>query len=173
MKCTDLLTRDHKVILRGLYVLDAMAGCFERGEAVDRDDIEILLRFMRAFADDYHQLKEESALFPELLRCAGAQEGPLHQMLFEHEQERSLVTALEDSLYTDHRDDFVYYADRLIALIHSHIHKEDNILFDIADRTLSAEQDERVVSELNKFCIDAKYEADLHRLEWKYLRRAA
>ena len=46
-------------------------------------------------------------------------------------------------------------------------------LFEIADRSLSAEQDERVTTELNKFQIDLDFLADLRRLEWTYLRRVA
>ena len=55
----------------------------------------------------------------------------------------------------------------------NHIHKEENILFEAAHRCLSAEQDDRVVTEINKFQIDPKSLADLRRLEWAYLSRAA
>src|SRR5262245_57285943 len=100
MKCIDLLIQDHRVILRALDVLEQMAVRVERGQHPEREDVEVLLRFLRGFADNHHQAKEESALFPELMRTAAATEGPLKQMVFEHDQERSLVEALEDSLYT-------------------------------------------------------------------------
>ena len=66
MKCTDLLIQDHKVILRSLDVLQAMASCAEKEKPPAEEDVVTLLHFLRAFADDHHQMKEESALFPEL-----------------------------------------------------------------------------------------------------------
>jgi hypothetical protein len=35
-----------------------------------------LLRFLRVFADEHHHLKEESVLFPELMRISQAEAGP-------------------------------------------------------------------------------------------------
>jgi len=173
MKCTELLMQDHKVILRCLHVLEQVAVCAEKGEPLEHEDVSILLRFLREFADEHHQAKEESALFPELRHASAAQDGPLRQMLFEHDQERSLVGGLEDSLFAKRGADFAHFANRLTALLRNHIYKEDNILFDIVDRSLSPEQDEKVVAEFNKFQINPSFLADLRRLEWKYLRKVA
>jgi hemerythrin-like domain-containing protein len=173
MKCTDLLIQDHKTILRALDVLEHMAVRVQHGESIEREDVETILRFLRVFADDHHQVKEESALFPELRRTCCTQEPALRHMLFEHDQERSLVDALEDALHTKKDREFVYFADRFVALIRNHIRKEDTILFDIVDRLLSPEQDEKVVSELKKFVTKPEWFADLRRLEWKYVRKVA
>jgi hemerythrin-like domain-containing protein len=171
MKCTDLLIQDHKIILRALDVLQQMARRVEEGNTLDREDVEAILRFLRAFADDHHQVKEESALFPELRRTCCTQDPALKQMLFEHDQERSLVEGMEDALYTKKHAEFVHFADRLVSLIRNHIRKEDTILFDIVDRLLAPEQDEKVVSALKKFIVKAEWFADLRRLEWKYMRK--
>ena len=171
MKCTDLLIQDHKTILRALSVLEAMASHVETDQPVDGEDVETILRFLRVFADDHHQTKEESALFPELRRSCIAGEPSVRHMLFEHDQERSLVEALEDALRTKKDTEFVYFADRFVALIRNHIRKEDTILFEIVDRQLSPEQDEKVVSELKKFATKPEWFADLRRLEWKYVRK--
>jgi hemerythrin-like domain-containing protein len=173
MKCTELLIQDHKVILRCLNVLEQMAVLVEKGDLLAEEDVAMLLRFLRAFADEHHHAKEESALFPELVLASSAQDRPLHQMLFEHDQERSLVEGLEDSLHAKKGADFAYFANRLTELLRNHIYKEDNILFDIVDRALLPQQDEKVVAEFNKFHINPSFLADLRRLEWKYLRKAA
>jgi hemerythrin-like domain-containing protein len=173
MKCTDLLMQEHKVILRILHVLEQMSRCIEKGEEVTQKDVQVLLGLLRMFADDHHQTMEESALFPELRRTASAQDGPLRHMLFEHDQERSLVEGLEDALHTQKGKEFVQFAERLVSLIRNHIFKEDNILFDIVERSLSSEQDEKVTQEFEKFRVDEGFLADLRRLEWKYLRKAA
>jgi hemerythrin-like domain-containing protein len=165
--------QDHKTILRALSVLEAMATRVEQDQPVDDEDVEAILRFLRTFADDHHQAKEESALFPELRRTCCAEEPSVRQMLFEHDQERSLVEALEDALHTKKGPQFVQFAHRFVALIRNHIYKEDYILFAIVERNLTAEQDETVVAEFEKFDIDERCLADLRRLEWKYLRKAA
>jgi hemerythrin-like domain-containing protein len=173
MKCTDLLTQEHKTILRALDVLNHMGRRMEQELPVAAEDVEILLRFLRKFGDDLHQAKEESALFPELMRTSAATQPALRQMLFEHDQERSLVEGLEDSLHTKKGKQFAELAARLCDLLRNHIRKEDHILFDIVERSLSPEQDERVTAEFNQFQISLDFLADLRRLEWTYLRRVA
>jgi len=173
MKCTDHLTHEHKTILRALDVLDAMATRVERDQPVEAVDVDTLLDFLRAFADEHHQAEEESALFPELMRTSAATQPALRQMAFEHDQERSLVKGLEDSLRTKKGFEFVQFACRLTDLLRNHIRKEDQILFEIAERSLSADQDERVAAELNRFQVTSDLLADLRRLEWIYLRRVA
>jgi hemerythrin-like domain-containing protein len=173
MKSTDLLIQDHHVILRTLDVLDHMAARVEQEQPLETEDVKAILRILRGFADNYHQGKEECALFPELIRILGEKDGPVRQMIFEHDQERSLVEGIEDALHTKKGIEFVQFAAKLSSLIRNHIHKEDNILFRIAAESLSARDDERIVSELGKFQFDLGYLADLRRLEWAYLRRAA
>ena len=173
MKCTDLLTQEHKTILRALDVLDQMGARMEQDLPVDAEDVETLLRFLQRFGDDLHQAKEESALFPELMRTSAASQPALRQMLFEHDRERSLVEGLQDSLRTKKGKQFAELAARLCDLLRNHIRKEDHILFDIVEHSLSPEQDERVAAEFNQFQISLDFLADLRRLEWTYLRRVA
>jgi hemerythrin-like domain-containing protein len=150
-----------------------MSARVANNKAVAPEDVETIVGFLRAFEDNYHQAKEESALFPELTRTSVANEARFRHMIFEHDQERSLVNGLEDALHTQKGTEFVQFANSLVNLIRTHIHKEDKILFPIADEALSAEQDESVCQQLDKFQIDAGYLADLRSLEWKYLRRTA
>jgi len=173
MKCTELLIQDHKAILRALDVLEQMANRVEKHEVLEHDDVENILRFMRSFADEYHQGKEESALFPELRRAQNAQDPALRQMLFEHDQERSLVEAIEEALFTKKGPEFIHFVHRFTDLIRTHVRKEDNILFDIVERSLTSEQDENVVAAFQKFEISPTFMAELRKLEWKYMRKVA
>src|SRR5882672_11361366 len=125
MKCTELLDKDHQIILRAVDVLEQMADEVKKGHSVDPHDIESVVRFLKEFGDEYHQTKEESALFPILLKTSGPQQAKLGQMIFEHDQERSLVEGLEEALKTKRGEDFVHFANRLITLLRSHIYKEE------------------------------------------------
>lgn len=177
MKCTELLEKDHQIILRGLDVLEDMAERVKRGETVDPHDIECLVRFLKVFEDEHHQTKEESALFPVLMRNSGAQYDKLRRILFEHDQERSLAEGLEDALNTKSRVDFVHFANRLTTLLRAHIYKEEFALFCLIEMSLSADQDASIVAEFASF--DERFESGkgadlldvLRLLESKYLRR--
>jgi hemerythrin-like domain-containing protein len=151
MKCTDLLDKDHQVILRAVDVLEQMADEVKKGHSVEPQDIEFVIRFLKEFEDEHHQAKEESALFPVLLKTSGPQQAKLKQIVFEHDQERSLVEGLEEALKTKHGLDFVQFANRLISLLRSHIYKEESGLFGLVEMTLSDEEDRQVVAEFSKF----------------------
>ena len=70
MKSTDLLMQEHKLILRALDVLDAVADSMESTGTADQADVDKVLNFLRWFADAHHQAKEETILFPALKRAA-------------------------------------------------------------------------------------------------------
>jgi hemerythrin-like domain-containing protein len=177
MKCTDLLFQDHIVILRALDILDRMGASFGKNEPVDPEDTRDVLRFLRIFADEHHQAKEESVLFPQLFAVPGLQHASLRHMLFEHDQERSLIEGLEDALKTKKGPDFRHYAHRLSGILRAHIDKENNILFEIAERSLSQEQHDRIAAEFEKFDLGWENREELNdnlrRLERKYLGIAA
>lgn len=178
MKATNVLIDEHKRILRALNVIEQIAANVEDGKTVDERDLEDILRFLKVFADGQHQGKEEDILFPAILRCTECSHYPkLRQMIFEHDQERSLVEGLEEALRTKKGKDFVYFAERLIQILRTHIYKEDHILFELADASLSPEEDERVAQELVAYerncdekVLGPIFER-LHRLEWKYLAK--
>lgn len=177
MKCTELLEKDHGVILRGLDILEEMAQRVKRGEPVDPQDIESIVRFLKVFEDEHHQTKEESALFPVLMKNSGAQHDKLRRILFEHDQERSLTEGLEEALKTKRGADFVHFASRLTTLLRSHIYKEEFALFGLVEMSLSKDQDGSVVAEFARFdqCFENAKGAGLldvlRLLESKYLRR--
>lgn len=179
MQCTRKLSEDHRVIHRAVEVLKEMAARAERERDIRPDDVKDLLEFFRCFADDLHQMKEESVLFPVLLKTTERkQTGPVHAMVFEHDQERSLVEGLEDALYTTNLPDFVYYAKRMAEILTNHMHKEEHLLFELVEKTLTDEED-RSVSEGFRKCDEEKeivlqnHFARLRELEWRYLGKAA
>jgi len=178
--CTNHLSQEHKRILRAIYVLEAMAERARTGRIPEAGDVEKLLNFFKGFADEHHQGKEESVLFPAFNRASDAvTAAPLRHMMFEHEQERSLVSGLEDSLRTRRNTEFAYYAGRLADQLSNHIYKEENILFDLVERTISPETDGVLTLEMiacDEALTSGKYDAFVqivNDLEWKYLGKAA
>src|SRR5687767_5983582 len=138
MNWTQSLVNDHKIILRTLEILRRIAERCEDNSEPDAKDIEVVLNILRLFADDHHQGKEEAVLFPALMASGmTAETAPLRALLFEHDQERSLIRELQEALRTHKGKDFVHYAERLSEILSTHIYKEENILFEQADKVLT------------------------------------
>jgi hemerythrin-like domain-containing protein len=177
MKSTDFLIQEHKVILRSLDVLDAMAVVAGAGGSVDASDIYELMNFLRWFADAHHQAKEERVLFPALKSAAVSQERSVDHMMFEHTLERGLIEELEKDVRLSEWKEFEARANHLSSTLRNHIYKEDHLLFEAADSLLSPQQDNAVFDALNRFDTPLDKEliqqklTRLHSLEWKYLRK--
>ncbi|MBK9265265.1 MAG: hemerythrin domain-containing protein [Polyangiaceae bacterium] len=140
MNATEWLKRDHELILEGLVALYAVADCVQAGRAVPVDDTRQLLMFFREFADEYHHHKEENALFPALEAAGMPSQGPIGVMLHEHEKGRKLLQRMIDGLPELPAGDAFDYID----LLRLHIEKENEVLFYIADRMLSASTDRSI-----------------------------
>jgi hemerythrin-like domain-containing protein len=177
MKSTNALIQEHKVILRGLDILDAIAGSCESSGKVDEADVDHILEFLRWFADAHHQAKEETILFPALKSAATAEGRQVEHLMLEHNQERGLIESLEKDVRLGRLQEFVTCANRLSSTLRNHIYKEDTILFEAADSLLTPQQDDMCFEQLNRFetALDKRALDDrlreLHALEWKYLRK--
>jgi hemerythrin-like domain-containing protein len=182
MKCKalELLIAEHKVILRSVDVLSAIAKQAEENQQLNKEDVREILEIFHTFADELHQGKEESALFPAFTAaCNRADIDPVRHMVFEHEQDRSLIEGMENALLRSSPADFAKLAGRMANILRTHIYKEDHILFEIVDRALTPEDDRSVVSQFEQFDRDFKLRGNdrllqtLRKLEWKYLHKAA
>lgn len=137
------LEADHVHILKLTDVMNAVT----RTEKPDIDHIENIIDIIRNFADGLHHAKEENQFFPALEKKGfSPDQGPVGVMLNEHREGRKFVKGIADNL-----DDFkngkkealkgIYmnmsgYAE----LLQSHILKENNILFRMADNILSDQE---------------------------------
>lgn len=181
MQAVEVLRHEHRVIERGLAVLEAMAHRMEHGETVPVDKVQALLEFFRVFADQYHHGKEEGMLFPELeARGIPHEGGPIGVMLSEHDQGRALIAQMTEA--TNHLSDsmaqtqFVQAAHGYIQLLRQHISKEDNVLFKMAEGVLSAGDDRRLTDAFERHERDATgldvhehFHHLIHELEHEFL----
>lgn len=181
MKSTKQLMADHEIIMRALNVLQAMVHEMEHGKDVNAEDIRSLLSFLREFADGCHHVKEEAILFPALMQAGmSVESGPLRVMLYEHEKVRGLSSAIEDAFERHTREDFIRYSKRYIELLSDHVEKENYVLFDMVERTLTLDGDNNVAEAFDRFettTVGTQTHARLHRqiekLVSKYLFAAA
>ena len=149
---TATLRREHELVCRALAGADALAASARETGLVDAGAVRDFIEFSKSFTDGCHHAKEERLLFP-LMRERGDQAGaPVAAMLREHEGGRERVRRLEGCLEPASAGDreavaaVVENLSAYAALLRSHIAKENNVLFPLADHLLDAD-DQRELAE--------------------------
>ena len=147
MKSTDVLRNEHIYIKKVLAGIRKQCINIVNGNKVDTEVFEKVIDFVRSYADKYHHQKEEKHLFnvmaDQLAKDIGA--GPIEGMLTEHDFGRSYIYELEQALKRykdgdmDARVDIVGNAMGYEQLLTKHIDKEDNAIFNLAERKLDSE----------------------------------
>ena len=135
---TDILRDEHRIILRALELVER-AAARPSSEAWWADAIA----WLRTFADRSHHAKEETALFPAMVKAGVPSEGgPIAVMLDEHEEGRRLIRTMEMSTGSAR----VVACRAYVSLLRAHIDKENEIVFPLAEAVL----DERAMHELRR-----------------------
>lgn len=171
MEATERLMTEHQMILRGVDALVAFAEGVRRGGG-DREELFRFLSFIRDYADVLHHGKEEQILFPAMIEAGFPREaGPIAVMLQEHDIGREHVATLvalagTRIAWTPEDREQIYVSARSYAdLLRSHIHKEDEILYPMAEQRLSPELKESVDEQCAAFDARATEDGTRERLE--------
>lgn len=149
---TDKLKNEHKVVLFVLEGVEQEAETIKASGIVNLEKIEKMVDFSRNFTDGCHHAKEEKLLFPKLEeRGFDRDSGPVGVMLAEHVEGRRLIAKIVES------SDMVRNGDdngkqilsesllRYVGLLRNHISKENNILFEMAENILTAEDKQELL----------------------------
>lgn len=137
----DDLMHEHDAILSSFRILDGMSRALAAGQPIAASDAVELLGFLREFGDSCHHGKEEGFLFPAMVHAGlPSESGPVAVMLHDHTQGRAWLQAMEQALGPEFRPDAFLTALRgYVTLMRSHIAKENNVLFPMAENLLDAE----------------------------------
>ncbi len=154
MTPTEILEEEHELILRVLDVARREVQSIQDTGAPDRERLEKMIDFFRNFADRCHHAKEEKHLFIRMrARGLPAEGGPVAVMLHEHELGLQFVAAVADALPRAFAGDVSavkLVADNLASyaeLLRAHIMKENSVLFPLANRILTPEDQEELLKE--------------------------
>jgi hemerythrin-like domain-containing protein len=157
MKPTEELIAEHNAVLVALQLLEKVEAALVAKNEQAPDHLGQLLDFLKGFVDRCHHGKEEDVLFPELERRGVRRDGgPIGVMLTEHELGRGHVRAMSEGLdrlrggqadaVTAIRESARAYRD----LLRAHIHKENNVLFPMADRLVPDDVAAKVVEQFEE-----------------------
>jgi hemerythrin-like domain-containing protein len=140
---TQILKNEHDVILKVLDSFEGMLKKVEEGTAPDPDFFGKSVEFFQGFADGWHHAKEEDCLFPAMEKAGLPPEGgPVGMMLEEHDQGREYVREIKRSIEDTPAEAKKILLDNgwaFLQLLRAHIHKENEILFPLADRAIAAD----------------------------------
>lgn len=139
------LMDEHVAILSMCDAAAREAARLRAGGAFDAARIDGMLDFIRSFADHCHHLKEEDLLFARMAeRGFPVDSGPIGVMRHEHEVGRGHVRAIAEAApraAAGQASEVKAVADNLAGwadLLRAHIYKEDNVLYPMARRALTA-----------------------------------
>lgn len=151
MNITDILSSEHRVIEVVLSCLEKITEKANETGKLDTESANKVIDVIRTFADKCHHGKEENYLFTTLVeKGIPSEDGPVGQMLSEHTLGRELVKAMAENIEeagTGNKDSlwkFTDAANRYINLLKAHIQKEDSVLFPMANKILSEEDQENL-----------------------------
>ena len=145
MTPTEQLKHEHQIILMVLGAVEREMRQIQAGDPIPGERIGSMIEFIRNFADRCHHAKEEKLLFMKMQqRGMPVDGGPIGVMLQEHDAGRRMVRAAAEALPRATAGDAgatAALATNLldfVRLLRTHISKEDNILYPLADQVLTA-----------------------------------
>ena len=157
MKPTEILSSEHCVIEHILKALTMAADKIREDQQVRPGFFIDASDFIKEFADGCHHKKEEGVLFKAMAESGmSLQNGPIAVMLHEHEQGRLYTREMREAarrleLGDDSaRKAIVENALGYTTLLRQHIYKEDNILFPMANRAISLDHQNKLISDFER-----------------------
>jgi hemerythrin-like domain-containing protein len=145
MDSIKLMMEEHQHILRMLKVVRNACYKVMQGEPIKYDDFDLMIDFIRQYADSHHHGKEEKFLFNEMVSNLGPIGNKLitNGMLVEHDFGRLFIRELKEALDRvkdgddESRLDVIANAISYTHLLKRHIEKEDSVVYTFAKRQLS------------------------------------
>jgi hemerythrin-like domain-containing protein len=158
MNAIEIMMEEHQYILRMLKVVRKACYKVLKGSEIDYEDFNLIIDFIRNYADGHHHNKEEIMLFNRMVENLGAlgEKTIKYGMLVEHDLGRlyvnNLVVALEKTKEGNEEAklDVIANAVSYGELLQRHIDKEDKVIYNFAKRELKAE----VMEVIDKECFD-------------------
>ena len=153
---TETLEREHRIIEKVLAAMTRILEQLDLNRNIDGEILRDLLDFMRVFCDQYHQAREESYLFPMLeakgIPATGCPIAVLkgeHIKIFRLVEEFSAAAAPYLVEASSGRSSLRQAIHNLVTFFPAHIWKEEYLLFPMAEKILSASDQETLLQQFD------------------------
>ena len=157
MTATEMLRHEHKIILKVLEAVRHEAQAMGDTGKLNAEKLDKVLDFFRVFVDRCHHGKEEEYLFPIMEKHGFPHDkGPIPVMLHEHAGGRNAVQAISLALIKAKEGDAAAIEAVAVNLaildehLRSHIDKENVVLFPMADKVFTPEDQQALVASFEK-----------------------
>lgn len=157
MKATQILVREHVLILQMLERLSYAREKLEQKEHPPVDFFRKAILFSRNFADQFHHFKEEFLMFGLLAqKKEGKLDTDIGALRFQHERCRSAIDSIDKSLTGYARGDEIAITTLLenvaayISLLTRHIYIEDHVFFPMIETFLSKDEQQTLVDQFQQ-----------------------
>ncbi len=159
MNYIEIMVEEHRNIKRMLTVIRKYCYKVLKNEALNYEDFFAIIDFVRNYADKHHHGKEEKLLFDKMMTELGtvAEKLVKHGMLVEHDLGRLHIQQLEAAVRKviggddEARLDVIANAISYADLLHRHIDKEDNVVYQFAQKNLPKEVQEALEQDCTVF----------------------
>ena len=143
------------------------------GEEVNYKAFNMVVDFVRNYADNHHHSKEEDILFKKMSEELGEEiaKGPIYGMFADHDMGRLYIKNLVEALErvkkgeADSRVDIIANAISYTDLLYRHIDKEDNAIYKFGESKLSHES----LMEVEEKCKEVEGIATEKGIQNKYI----
>lgn len=159
---TEELKEEHVAVLSVLEILQTISQKIISGKEIEVQHLDQLLTILKEFVDYSHHGKEEKILFKALEQLGFPKEGgPVGVMLSEHDNGRQFIQGMHDAVALIKAGDpdglrkFAANASYYVSLMVDHIHKENNVLYPMADMHLSLENKNAMLKDFEQVEADA------------------
>ncbi len=150
----DDLMNEHEAVLFSLSVLEKIVHSMKDDPASHAADLNSLLIFFREFVDMCHHGKEEGILF-QVMESYGIERvnGPIAEMINEHDLGRKLVKEMAEALKGDAIavDRFAAAAGSYITLITNHTNNENKKYFPLAESKIPEDKLDQIYDKFEEY----------------------
>ncbi|MBD7914973.1 hemerythrin domain-containing protein [Clostridium sp. Sa3CUN1] len=158
MNAIELMMEEHKNIKVMLKIVRKVCFSVLEGNEINYEEFNKIIYFIKNYADSHHHKKEEIMLFNRMVDEIGetAEKVVKYGMLVEHDLGRLYISSLEEALNSfrngneEAKLDIIANAISYTNLLERHIHKEDNVIYKFAQRSLK----EETINLINSECVN-------------------
>ena len=159
MKPRGPLMIEHRLIEKMLNVVTIELDNIKNGKKVNASLIDIVIDFIKTYADRTHHGKEEDILFKELMKkdLMASDQGMMEELIREHVEARKAVGELNSANKEYQNGDTsktTIICEKLLFLTRfypEHIKKEDVVFFPETEKYFSADEFEKMLDDFWEF----------------------
>jgi hemerythrin-like domain-containing protein len=178
MQARGPLMIEHRLIEKMLGVIRRSLEQAEQAQAIDPCFVDVVVDFIRIYADRTHHGKEEDILFSELRKkqLSGKDQLLMDELIEDHILVRSTTKKLAEANMLYRKGNKAEFGEvtaclkTLVELYPKHIRNEDDVFFPAARTYVSDMEDQTMLKEFWEFdrkMIHEKYKAVVTGLEAK------